>query len=168
MWWAVRRIGNTHALGYRTFERWQLSPWTQSSDAITTPLWLRLQTDGERIAASYSTEGPYQGYTAPVIIPAPAQLTWCGFSQRSDDSALSRYAVAFFEEAIIWTPNADRPFMVFAYRDPALPGPYDLAGARIQINKQRAARDDAAVTTARALVCNDPENGCNTTPLGGY
>jgi hypothetical protein len=63
-------------------------------------------------------------------------------------------------------PNSERIFAYTAYRDPVLPGPLDLDGARLVARRTAAANAQAMVATVRAVVCSDRFNGAGHAPLG--
>ena len=171
-WLAVRPLADGHEVVYRVLRAGNLSPW-MSLGVATLPVWLRWQVWSagnaqSLILASWSADGPYTGYSDAVNLPFAGPVVWAGCTMAYDGAALPAPAEARFADMAIWTPEADRPFHLYAYRDPALPGRHDLAGARLQLQHQRAARDTIGVGTVRALPCDDPDHGCDGPPLGGF
>lgn len=170
-WFAVRMPSGGAQIGIRALQTGSLSAWIPLS-SVQLPIWLRIQIwgsgDSALVRVSHSQQGPYTGYSTPINFPFSGPIVWSGCTVRHDSAALASNVEARFSRMLMWTPNADRPFHLYAYRDPSLPGHYDLAGARIQLGSQRAARDSVGVGTVRALVCDDVDHGCNNVPLAGY
>lgn len=82
-----------------------------------------------------------------------------------DGSAAAASAMAV-KRFMAHHPNSERIFAYTAYRDPTLPGPLDLDGARLVARRTAAANAQAMVATVRAVVCSDRFNGAGHAPLG--
>lgn len=62
--------------------------------------------------------------------------------------------------------TSERPYYWYAYRNPALGGSPDLAGANRVIDRMRHAYTKGAVTSSLSLICDDPNSPMDYTPLG--
>jgi hypothetical protein len=74
---------------------------------------------------------------------------------------------ARFDDFLARTPQGDRPFAWFAYRDLDLPGTPDMVGARAVVQKLKPAHTHGAAITSLDVLCDDPATGCDREPLGG-
>ena len=156
-------------VGWRMFLEYELGVRTVIIASTPQPFWIQLRVDANGIVnAGHSSAGDTGPFTEVTVTSLPGTVRRAGFYLRSDVAAISEVASGTFDDAIVWTPQARRPFYLWAYRDPMLSGTYDLDGARLQIAKQTAARDHASVCTVRAVEYDDGENGYGQAPLGGF
>lgn len=132
-------------------------------------IWLHLyQTtvDGTW-AASWSVTGPTTGFTAPVTITHPTVAHWAGMYLRTISPAGSG-PVADFDDHLLRTPFGTSPLNAYVLLDRALGFSPDIVGARQCVDTIKHAFVHGTFITVPELVCDDPDNGCDTAPCGGF
>lgn len=128
----------------------------------TVPFWLYTRyLGGGSYEFKFSTVGPATGFSAGIVINGgPLNPVAAGFGgvHRLDAGGGGIFAVSF-DDAQIFEQNGVRSFAWQAFRDPLLPGEFDLLGANQQLQKQKPAH-----TTACAV---DTKDGLELGPTGG-
>lgn len=96
-----------------------------------------------------------------------ARYQWAGFYARSN-SASSGAIDVVFDDVVIRSRYGDRPFRWYGYRDPALPGSYDLPSAQATAQRLAHAHTFARVVNSISAKCEDATTTCDSTPIGGF
>jgi hypothetical protein len=60
------------------------------------------------------------------------------------------------------------PFHFYAYRDPALAGTPDIAGAHNVLQGLKQAQTEGTLVTSKSVICDSVNSICDRTPLGGF
>lgn len=174
IWFGVKNVAGTNVIGYQIYSAHVLGAFvTLDTPAPAAPIWLRvtpsaLTDQTANLKFGYSTTGPTSGFTdsAPVatgIVPQHA-----GVAAMSTDSALAGNVQVTFANFQLLAYAGDRPFAWYAFRDPALSGTPDIAGAQLAIASARPAHTFAGVTQNTSVICDDPRDGlCDRGPCGG-
>jgi hypothetical protein len=131
------------------------------------PVWLRISLDpGEQSAnddtpaplvLSWSTSGPSSGFTTHNATAYP-WYDLAGFGAYTTSTPGANIN-ARFDDARVFVPKGLAPFAWFAYRDPSLPGSYDLIGANALARAVAPAHTYAAACSSKRLLCGDPVFG---------
>lgn len=181
--------GNAILLGLRrTAGSTDLRIWTESFRAwasqgetmrenLVSPaaVWLHLHgasgsgfggAGNSSFTGEWSTTGPLTGYSAAAPIVNPATNHWAGFYLRSIGAATSDDAEVRFDDAIVRAPLGTRSFMLYVYRNPALPGRPDLVGANHIIRQLKHGHTHAAVITNKQTLYDDPTTPYDLGPMG--
>jgi len=128
-------------------------------------IWLRLRQDPDTGGwiPSWSVTSGTAGFTVAATIDQPAKVHWAGFYLRGVAGA---GPVVDFDEFVLWTPSGTRPFNAYVFRDPGLGGQPDLVASHSVIAEIRHAFTHATIITSRALLCDNPDSGCDRGPMG--
>lgn len=136
-------------------------------DEAVTHLALHVLEDGTIDVRWGTTLAAAQAQAPSNIDPGIDTPEWAGlFFGGADDANGEPEATVAFDDFFSHTPQGTQRYNWWAYRDPGLPGTYDLEGARLLIQRLALAHYHAGATTTRALACGDPDNGCGEAPLG--
>lgn len=123
-------------------------------------------TDGTW-AASWSTTSASAGFTAPVTFAAPSAMQWAGLYLRPIGTPAGD-AVAHFDDHVLQATFGTSPFNAYVLLDRALGFSPDIPGARQCVGAVKHAFIHGTFITAPKLLCDDPDNGCDQAPLGGF
>lgn len=136
------------------------------------PIWqrFRFSADGTKVTLEYSLTGPTTGFVTAVanLGLLGVKFGWIGFHCRSTNTTLGGLVVEGFTDMRLRVPKSRRAFCWYVYRDPALPGAPDIGGGTAALRRLKHAHTKAAVITNKQLLCDDPSNGCDLGPTGGY
>lgn len=91
---------------------------------------------------------------------------WAGYYMRSFATAASGIDVRF-DELALRNSKGTRPFYFYVYRDPALGGSPDIAGANRVLQRMAHAFTHAYVIESLSLLTDDPGSVVDGGPLGG-
>ncbi len=130
-------------------------------------LWLSQTTTDGTWAASWSTTSGTTGFTAPVTFAAPSSMQWAGMYLRPIGTPAGD-AVASFDDHLLFTPLGFTPFNAYVLLDRALGFVPDIPGARQCVGAVKHAFIHGTFITAPQLLADDPDNGCDQAPCGGY
>ncbi len=126
-------------------------------------------TDNWWIDVEWSTTSYLTGFSPTRFNAADPRYQRAVVYMRSIDNANNIGAAAnvYVDDVRLFTPFGDRPFRFHVYRNPLLPGAYDLPGANAVIRRLKQAHTNASVATSKRLLAGDPLNGCGMGPCGG-
>lgn len=173
VWFGVRNDAGTYRIMRRSFLAGVVSEvvvatlgggWTPAS-----PLWLRIvgsQTTPGTYTLEYSTTSGSAGFVSTVVASLIVAPDWAGLSAVGLDASISSALDARFDDFLARTPNGDRPFHWYAYRDPLLAGEEDMNGAHLYVQKVKPAHTHAAAITSKSLLCDDAGSLCDHGPMG--
>lgn len=139
------------------------------------PVWLRMSLDpGAQLATidtavpitmSWSTIGPSSGFADHVTTAYP-WYDLAGFGAFTTATPAANVG-ARFDDVHVLVRNGLAPFVWFAYRNPALPGSYDLIGANALARNVSPAHELGAACASKSLIMGDPVFGLvGWTPMG--
>lgn len=160
---------------YELFTAWVSSGITDLAGATAfTSGWLRISHDDGaglafprfRFALSTVAEGGPYGVTGVVAVPAAWTygVQWAGHFLRTAGGAATLNVK--FDDTKIRTPYGARPFRVYVYRNPALPGVPDYDAVNGILRRLKQSHTSATVITTKVAICDDPSSRCDLTPMG--
>jgi hypothetical protein len=129
-------------------------------------VWLHLYQDPGTTTwrAAWSTTSRTAGYTTSAPIAHPGMVHWSGAYFRSSGGGAIGAAVVDVEDFTLRTPDGNRTLAAYVYRNPALGGSPDFAGAESVIQGIRHAYTDVHFVTSLAFRADiDP---ADNTPMG--
>lgn len=131
-------------------------------------LWLHLYqtTVNGTWKAAWSTTSAIAGYTISANITHPTAAHWAGMYVRST-GATAGAAQVNVDDLIMRAPYGNRPFNAYVLLDEALGFTPDAAGAHSIVDALRHGYTHAAFITKRAVLCDDPDSGCDHGCMGG-
>jgi len=132
----------------------------------TTVVRVRVLSDATMEVQWGDDEAAAIAATPETIAPAIGIPMWAGFAAVAPAVNASDDLEADFDDLLLHTPNSHQRVNWWAYRDPGLGGTYDLEGARLLVARIKPEHTIGGATTTRAVLCDDPENGCDNAPLG--
>lgn len=137
-------------------------------DEATTYITLHVREDDGSIDVRWGTSLAAAQAAAPTNIdPGIGAPEWAGFALAGPDDANAAPGVEFtFDDFFSHTPQGTQRFNLWAYRDPGLPGTYDLEGARLLMQRIALGHNTVGATSTLAVTCGDVVNGCGVAPLG--
>lgn len=177
LFYGVRHTSGVYQLVY---QRWRAGALVDASPVVlatTTSAahYLRIRSDlGPVIVGDGEAKHRLQWSLDGVTFTSSPDITWindhqwAGFYARGTDAGLAGDLTFDFDEFFMRLPFARRPFRWYAYRDPAVPGTPDMAGANALLRRLRHAYTTAAAITSRSVLCDDPGSGCDLGPMGGF
>lgn len=133
------------------------------------PLWLRIIGDPDvpgRYRIGYSFVGLNVDVHEVTIGDRVESPQWAG-PVASSSIAISTALDARFDDFVSLTPEGDRPFHWYAYRDPMLPGSPDIRGAQDVVRRMKPAHTHGAAVSSLVARYDDPETGYDREPMGG-
>lgn len=177
VWFGVQDVAGVRKLGWRTQVGDVLGAFTAVLDPMPDQaVWLRLETSRTGFSGgvnypsydlSWSVTGPSTGFTKTTIGYGAHVPAWAGIAVTCTDAATATALAAAFDDFKAFSWNGLRPFEWFLYRDPALPGTPDLAGAQALALRARPAHTLAGVCSSKSVLCDDPVYGlCDHGPCG--
>jgi hypothetical protein len=90
---------------------------------------------------------------------------WAGFALFSTVASTPAATAVGFDEFLVHDADSERPFIWYAFRDPALPGNADMVGANLVVAKVKPAYTFAAAISSTRAICDDPRDGvCDRCP----
>ena len=134
-----------------------------------TPRYIRIRRSATVVGGftlEYSADGFDTGMVATSIV-GPESISYGGLGAVCPESDTLGAIDVTFDDFLLRTPQGDRPFAWYAYRDPLLPGQPDLIGANLVLRKLRPGHTHAAAINAKVLLCDDEGSGCDLGSLGG-
>jgi hypothetical protein len=165
LWIGITKIGADWVLAHRRLVGGVLSALTSIATLGASPtVYVRAKRTSSptSMVVEYSTTGFGTGITSTTIT-CPPNPSYAGVSASADTALMTSTLVVLFDDFTIVAPTSTRPFVWFAYRNPALPGAPDLVGARALVARYRPAHTSAAVITSKSLIGGSPLG-----PLGGF
>lgn len=184
IFFGVRNTAGVIQVGYQRFSLW----------APTDPAWVVLATTSAidhylRIAdehslytgffigggpgttkfdLSWSTIGnsPESDFTTQTNIVAQSNFNRAGFYFRTIGVLGSAADVRFANDFQLRIGNGRRPYRLYVYRDPAIPGRPDVQGANAVLATMKHGYTHAAVITSKSLLCDSSSSGCDLGPMG--
>ncbi len=138
------------------------------------PYWLRIATsqaasffDDGSLTLSYSTTGPSAGFTDVAINSGiTTGWYWAGFALYSTVASTPGTTTVTFDDFLLHDADSLRPFIWYAFRDPALAGSPDLIGSDRLVKKIKPAYTFASAISNRKVICDDLRDGlCDHGPV---
>jgi len=173
LWFGVKQLAGHREIGYQIFRGGTMQAYvTLLNPAPATPVWLRVRPQTLKDAMftpllGYSTTGPTTGFTETVgtiFTLNPPGSAGMGVIGPSIASSLQ----ATFANFALLAHNGDRPFQWYAFRDPALGGSPDIAGAQLALNAAKPAHTRAGVCQNVNVLYDDTRYGLyDRGPMGG-
>jgi len=178
MWFGFYFDGAASHIGWAKFIGNVMGAFTALAADPGVPVWFRLEQipptgfvhiNDRRYRFSWSTVGatPTSSFATDeeqFTFPDPE---WIGFGAVSTIAAIGGDAHLDVDDFVLHTPNSDRPFYWFGYRDPALAGTPDMVGARLLVEKAKPAHTVAGVCENTSVLCDDDRDGlCDGGPMG--
>lgn len=114
--------------------------------------------------AAWSTTSQIAGYTTAPPIVHRTKHQWAGLYARTIGGAAN--IDVSFDDALIRAPFGGRSSRWYVFRDPTLPGAADLQAGHGAIQRLKHAHIGATVITAKSLLCDDVNSGCDRGPMG--
>lgn len=175
LFFGVRNNGGTYEVVYQRFRGSEAADATPVVVATTsnTAHWFRLRATAGAFLGSadapYNLEWSTDGVTFTVVsaLVWASGWGWLGFYARGADSSLAGALDVRFSEFLARTPRGRRPFCVYAYRDPGLPGDPDMKGGRDLLRRFRHAYVHSSAITSKSVLCDNTASGCDAGPMGG-
>ncbi|MFA9271079.1 MAG: putative phage tail protein [Baekduiaceae bacterium] len=161
-WFSERRVGGVATL--HTYGPYLSNTWVRirhrGREADVTDRW--------DFYYSYTgfPEGPFAAAALQIEGPGPDRASHVGLMVASGDASPSLSVFAQFYEFRLWCPLSQAPFAWQVFRDPGLPGEYDLDRAQQIIDRVKPAHTYGSVTESMELVCDDDESLVGMAPLG--
>lgn len=129
-------------------------------------LWLGQTTTDGTWSVAWSTTSGTAGFTAPVTLTHPSAAYWAGCYLRSTGAIGA--ARADFDDHLVRIPFGLSPLNAWVVLDQALGHTPDIPGARQVVETVKHLYVNGTFTTTPAVTYDDPDNGYDTAPLGGY
>lgn len=175
IWFGVKDVGGVRKVGYHTYQNGVLGAFvTLVTPSLDQAYWLRVLPPTAPIGGvgsyklGWSTTGPTTGFAEQQVVTGISDLAWAGVAAMSTAAAMGSDLNATFDDFVLRSIDGDRPFVWYAFRDPALPGNCDLAGTEQLALKLRPAHTYAGATESKSVLCDDLRDGlCDHGPMGG-
>lgn len=177
LWFGIYNNGGTLQLGYRTAAAGAApGAWNSLvSPTSIAPYWLRIATSqaqgftgGGPLTLSWSTTSATSGFTSQQVSVgtiAPNGWHYAGFALFATVASTAADTTVTFDDFVLHTADSVSPFVWYAYRNPALPGAPDMAGADALVRRTKPAYTHAAAIAALQCICDDLLNGrCDAGP----
>lgn len=168
LWFGRKNVGGVIKLGYVKYLAGVLSAFVVLEDpAPAVPNYLRIRRS-EATPSTYALERSTDGvnYTAVNVTLTDFEPTFAGFAFHSTGD-ITALVSAKFDNFKLITPQGDRPFHWYAYRDPAEPGVAELGIANAVARRVTPAHVHGAAVTSKSVICDDPIDGlCDRGPMG--
>lgn len=120
----------------------------------------------DTFTARWSETGGAPWIGGSVVLAGVETFQWAGHYARCwSDAAVA--IDASFDDTLVRAPFGTRPFHVYVYRDPAIPGAPDVLGANAVLNGLKQAHTRARVVTTLAAKYDDPSTTYDSEPMGG-
>lgn len=136
----------------------------------TSPTWLTAHVleDGTIDLRWGTSLANAQASAFPVNVdPGIGIPEWAGFAVAAPGGSSPSDINAYFDDFFSHTPQGTQRFNFWAYRDPGLPGTYDLEGARLLMQRIALGHNRVGATSTRGMTLgDDPANGLGVAPLG--
>lgn len=178
----LQNIAGTYKVGYQRYEGTVAidGAWQNLATTGAVDHYLRLKCQNG-ITGSSTFFGPlgHANYTASW---STVGNTEANFSNQADLQWINRPDWAgFYFRGLLIPINADvrvandfglrdasgrRPFHLYVFRDPAIPGKPDLVGAQSVLSRMKHGYTHAAVITSKSLLAGVSGQGCNLGPMG--
>lgn len=129
-------------------------------------LWLGQTTTDGTWSVQWSTTSGTTGFTAPVTLTHPSAAYWAGCYLRSTGAIGAPRAD--FDDHLVRLPFGLGPLNAWVVLDQALGFSPDIAGARQIVETVKHLYVTGTFATTPAVAYDDPDNGYDTAPLGGY
>lgn len=170
LWFGVYNNGGTLELAYQR-RVGGVYALTVTGLVVTAPIWLRAYSSEASPAAftlAYSTTGPDAGFAVVNTQSGIADMEWAGFGVFGAATSTAGPLQVDLDDFRVFTPEGDRPFYWYVFRDPGVLGEPDILGADALLDKIAQGHTYAAVIENRSVLCDDPRDGlCDHGPLGG-
>lgn len=146
-----------------------------ASLSATNPgkIWLHAWHDeaAGKLQFAWSPDGVtynvFAGVVAGFAQAAAPGDTMAGYYVRSLVGAtMTTTSVVDCDDFTLWTPHGIRPLNAYVYRNPALGGAPDPAGAQSVLQAIRHAYTHVSFITSKALICDSTTGGCDRGPMG--
>lgn len=175
LWFGIYNNGGTLQLGYRTAAAGAApGAWTPLiTPAAAAPYWLRIATSqlagftgGGPLTLSWSTDNvTFSSQQVSVGGIAAGGWHYAGFTLFATVASTGADLTAKFDDFVLHTADSVSPFVWYAYRNPALAGAPDMAGADALVRRIKPAYTHAAAVAALSCICDDILNGrCDAGP----
>lgn len=136
----------------------------------TSPTWITAHVleDGTIDVRWGTSLANAQGSIFPANVDPGIEIPeWAGFAVAAPAGAAASDIEAYFDDFFSHTPEGHQRFNFWAYRDPLLPGTYDLEGARLLMQRIALGHNRVGATSTLAFTLgDDPANGLGEAPLG--
>lgn len=170
LWFGVYNDGSgAKHFGYITCLAGIMGTFTVLGAAPAAPVWLRVQNtaDGMFTLSHSATDSTTATMTSHIVAIAFDDFQWAGPGAVSTDTALASGLSVDFTGFTLYTPNGDRPFYWYVFRDPSDPGSWDALGGEATVLKVKPAHTYAGLCFNAEILCDDPRDGlCDRGPLG--
>lgn len=131
-------------------------------------VWLHLHQAETAWEVSWSLTSGTEGFTAPIVVAgAPPAMQWAGCYYRTV-GAVAGSSTAKFDDHVLRLPYGTSPLNAYVLLDQALGFSPDIPGARQIVDTVKHAFVHGTFITQPQINCDDPDNGCDEAPLGGY
>jgi hypothetical protein len=171
LWFGVLNVAGVLKLGWTMRDGFTEGAFHVLATPVVSPLWLRVETvDGApgSFKFSWSTIGAGAGFTTATAATGALDLQWAGFGAWTAIAGAGASA-ADFAEFLAYTPDSDRSFAWYAYRDPALAGAPDIDGAHLTVQKLKPAHTYAAAIQRTSVIYDDERDGLyDRGPMGSW
>lgn len=166
----LRNTAGVYQLVTESFQGWKSQGVVVQQNSALVTHWLHLyqQATAGKFTAAWSTTSQLTGYQASPDITSPQAFSFVGPYVRSTDPTVGLAGAldVSFDDAILRNPFGTRPFQWFIFRDPTLPGAFDLPGARGVLKRLKQAHTAATVITSKSLFCDSNDSTCDGGPCG--
>lgn len=137
------------------------TPWT----ADPTYFRIHIESPGSYLVKWGSSDAAAKAHAGEVVA-GPLNPKWAGFCVVASGGASSTSPTCRFDDFYSHTPNGDQRLYWYAYRDPALPGSPDMAGASLLVQRLRPAHTVAAAIEQTSALTDDPGSSVDREPIG--
>lgn len=168
LWLGVKDEGGVLKVGYTKFMGGTLSAFVAlENPAPGTPIYFRIRRDPDSqddFALQWSDDAVT--YASQTVTLAGFAPEFFGFAFHST-GAMPGDVSAKWDNARVITPEGDRPFHWFAFRDPDLDGTPNLNLANAVARRVTPAHAHGAAIISTSVICGDPIKGiCGRGPMG--
>jgi hypothetical protein len=134
----------------------------------TVPIWLYIHQAETFWEVSWSLTGPTSGFTPPImVVSVPPAMQWVGYYYRTV-GAVAGVSLVQFDDHTLRNTYGLAPLNAYVLLDAALGFHPDIPGARQIVESVKHSYVQGAFITQPQINCDDPDNGCDQCPLGGY
>lgn len=182
LFFGVRNTAGTIQVGYQHFAAWAAADPAFVVIATTSAVdhYLRIRNqqplagsitlpfNASYFALSWSTIGssPESDFTTVSNVVGPLNFDRAAFYMRSNGALGGAADVRFANDFQLRIGAGKRPYRLYVYRDPAIPGSPDLVGAQGVLSRMKHGYTHAAVITSKSMLCDSSGSGCDLGPCG--
>lgn len=173
LWFGILNDGGYWKLGYRSFVSGVASSFTEMENfGPSDPTSYLRATSSSTVDGTWTLEflaSSFDGaalFSATVALGAAFEPDYAALAAYKDDTSFGANFSADFDDFLARSPQSERAYAWYAYRDPGDPGAPDMIGANKTVRKLRPAHTHAAAISSRSLLCDDEGSGCDLGPMG--